>query len=351
MHVEPKRSIDLETVRRLAVTKQRLNRVPVSAGKAQVLETFQALGCVQIDPIRVVAPSPELVLWSRLGVYDPADLDELLWQDRELFEYWAHAASIVLMDNFPIHRHQMAAFGTGDSAYSRKAQRWLEENKSTREEILKELADGPARSSLELETEADQLWHSTGWTNSQGVNHLLQLMWRKGEVAVGGRDGLRKHWTSGGRWYGSRLKADGISLEEAVDRSVRIAVQALGVATARHIENHFVRGFYPELEDSLRRHVTEGRLLPVEVAGTQAAEVWFVDPGDVDLIDRIQSGEWHGRTTLLSPFDNLTCDRDRSELLWNYDARSELYVPKKDRVYGHYVIPILFHDRLAGRID
>ena len=134
----------------------------------------------------------------------------------------------------------------------------------------------------------------------------------------------------------------------------RVADLALGVATERHIQKHFTRFMYPNLKAVLARLQKEGVVEEVEVLDAEGApfpERWFVHAGDLPLLERLQAGEWEPRTSLLSPFDNLICDRDRTELLWNFLYRAEFYTPKEKRVYGFYALPILHGEELIGRVD
>jgi uncharacterized protein len=132
--------------RRLAVQAQCLAGARYSPDAQGALAVTQQLGCLQLDPINAVARSPLLVLWSRLGWYDPAVLDGLLWQERRFFEYWAHCAAIVLTEHYPLHAYQMervrARTGRGD--WHRRYYAWLEANAELRAALLAELdANGP----------------------------------------------------------------------------------------------------------------------------------------------------------------------------------------------------------------
>src|SRR6266851_7196999 len=104
-------------VRRLAILRQHLTAQRLPATPEGILQTVQELGCLQLDPISVVARSHTLVLWNRIGKYDPAHLDTLLWKDRALFEYWAHQASIVLTEEYPIFSSMIRTFGHGKSVW------------------------------------------------------------------------------------------------------------------------------------------------------------------------------------------------------------------------------------------
>lgn len=138
--------ISPQSARRLAVTKQSLAGAFEAPGPETILDVIRTLGCLQVDPISVVAPTQAVVLWSRLGTYDRADLDDLAWSRRALFLYWAHAASLVLTEDFPIHQFRMRRWGRGDSGWERKTRAWMADNASLRRHVLSELRRrGPLR--------------------------------------------------------------------------------------------------------------------------------------------------------------------------------------------------------------
>ena len=135
------RTISKTTARRLAVTRQRLaGDLPEPTPEA-MLDVVRDLGCLQLDPISAIARSHLLVLWSRLGVYDPADLDRLLYEDCQLFEYWAHVASIVLTEEYPVHHWRMRNYVSTDfgNPWSKRVHDWITENQALHDFILAEL--------------------------------------------------------------------------------------------------------------------------------------------------------------------------------------------------------------------
>src|SRR5690242_1601346 len=159
------RSLSLMLARRLILTCQRLaGPLPVVTSDT-MLDVIRDIGCLQLDPLNVVARSHLLVLWSRLGSYDPALLGTLLWQERRLFEYWAHAASIVLTQDYPIHQMRMRSHGKGSDSWSQQVSAWMQQNETLRISILSALQQrGPLRS-RDFEDPIQVAWRSSGWTD------------------------------------------------------------------------------------------------------------------------------------------------------------------------------------------
>jgi hypothetical protein len=348
------RTLTPAVARRLALVTQHLAGPPHPTTAAGLLDLVKALGCLQLDPISVVARSHLLVLFSRLGAYDPAGLDALLWGERSLFEYWAHCASIVPTADYPYHRPMMERYGTGDSAYARRLMAWVTENDGLRRQILERLEREGPLGSKHFEAESVSGWASTGWTAGRNVSRMLDYLWIKGEIMVAGRAGLQKQWDLAERCLPAWTPRAGLPERELVRRAAQRSLRALGVARPRHIEQHFIRGRYPGLKAALAELAAEGLILPVAVrdeAGGAWPGPWYVHVADLALLDRLAAGEWEPRTTLLSPFDNLICDRQRAAQLFGFDFRIEIYVPKERRRYGYYVLPILHGDRLIGRLD
>ncbi len=328
--------LSLEQARRLAVRSQHLAgpRNPQNSdgtGTDGMRRVLRGLRVLQIDPVNVVARSHLLVLWSRLGTFDRDDLEALLWRERWLFEYWAHAASIVLTEDYPIQRHDAPVPVTVESRQKRD---WLAANEDFRRYILDCLRDRGPLPGDALEDRAAVSWTSTGWTSGRNVERMLDILWKQGVVMVAGRDGLRRLWG-----LADFPDAEDLPREAVVARAAGHALRALGVARARDIERHFTIGRYPGLD--LER---AGWARPVRVAG--GSEQWWVHQDVLSLLDE----EWRPRTTLLSPFDNLICDRERTERLWGFTYRNEMYVPKHKRRFGCYVMPVLAGERLVGRV-
>ncbi len=348
------RTISLTDARRLAVTKQRLAEPRLPNDKDGILEAVRSIGCLQLDPISAVAPNHLLILWSRLGNYDVRDLETLRWEERKLFEYWAHAASIVQMEDFPLHEWVMRGKPTGESGemLGRQSQ-WMEENKEFREYVLRELRERGPLQSKDFEDESRSGWESSGWTGGRNVSRMLDHLWVRGEIFVSARKGGQRLWDLAERVLPDWTPHRELSAREATEIAAERSLRMLGVGTSKHIAYNYTRYRYPHLQEVLRGYEREGRIERVAVAdeGKALPGIWYIHKEDIPLLAQIEAGEWQPRTTLLSPFDNLIADRSRIETLFDYRFRIEIYVPKHLRQYGYYVLSILHGDRIIGRID
>ena len=286
-----------EEARRIAVRAQALD------GSAKgVLDTVRRLGRLQLDPISTVAPPQRLVLWSRLGsAFDPDELERLLWEERQLFEW---NAFIWPIEALPMIRARMARPNRGKYAWERRSRDFLAANRKFRRHLLKELeANGPLLS-RELADHSIAGWASDGWWGSRNVAVMLEILHGLGEVAIVGRRSNHRLWDLAERWY---PETEVLSHEEAERELEELRFRTLGVRLTKDGE-------------------------------------WEAHPDARD-------GPVPDRVTLLSPFDRLIHDRDRTEALFGFRYRLEMYVPKAKREYGYYVLPLLVGDELVGRAE
>lgn len=327
-----------ETARRLCVQGQLLS-LP---RPRTIEEVVHKLGMVQMDPTAVVARTEHLVLFSRLGrKFRVADLERLLWRERRLFEYWVH---IVPAADHAIHRESMRRYPEGPRKHLKSRARvraFLKANAGFRRYVLRALEErGPLRA-RELEDRAVMHWRAGGWNDERGrsVSMLMDLLWHKGEVMIAGRDGQQRLWDLAER----RLPAAGDRLApgEVARRITERQLRARGVATANQIGWAF-DGRAPGFERALRALVKEGIAVPARIEGL---------PGDWYVHGELLGRPFRPRTVLLSPFDDLVSHRAHTEALFDFFFRLEIYVPKAQRRWGYFVLPILHGDRLIGRMD
>ena len=338
-------NLSLQDARRIAIRAQRLAGPRPPATAEGLMHIARSIRVIQIDSIAVAgAPTQYLVPFSRLGPYDRAILDRLVFVDRRLFHYLAHAASLVLTEDFPIFATTMRPYSKRTDKWALRAAEWMEANARLRQQVLNAIRRrGPLRS-RDLEDTATEHWQSSGWTAGRNVNQMLERLWVEGEITVVGRDGNQRLWDLANRWFPAWTPRKRLSAKARSDRAVELSLKALGVATERQVYEHFTRWAYDDLKGSVQRLVDRGDVLPATMGGRRG---FYLHRDHVDH----KGAPWSGRTVLLSPFDNLIADRKRTKLFFDFDFGIEIYVPAAKRKRGYYALPILSGDRLIGSAD
>jgi uncharacterized protein YcaQ len=345
------RTVSIPTVRKLNIIKQHLDDTPPPT----LLETFRDLACIQLDPISHVARTHELVLWSRVGKYDEAELEKLRFDDFHVFEYWAHAASMVLTEDYPLFDYYMRRYPRGHSNYAKQLNEWVQERTELKDHILKTLSEAGKLSTRHIESVYPTEKHHTGWSSGRDVNRMMEYLWTSGQVIVAGRNRTERLWGVADQHLPEWTPRHELTPDQITEQAIIKAIKALGIATEPQIKRHFTRGRYTNSGKILAKLVKNQTITPINVLSDEGQALWktpaYIHNDDLALLERVEQGEFAPRTVLLSPFDNLICDRERTEQLWRFYYRIEIYVPKAQRVYGYYVLPILQGDRLVGRID
>ncbi|HET8562076.1 MAG TPA: crosslink repair DNA glycosylase YcaQ family protein [Marmoricola sp.] len=311
-----------EQARRIAVRAQLLD-VPRPTG---LLETVRHLAHLQIDLTAHVAPSADLVCWSRLGsAYSPADLDALRTEG-SLVEF---LGMLRPGEDIGLFRASMLAWpGPDPRDYQIAHSEWLRTNDACRQEILQVLRSEGPLPARDLPDTCVESWASSGWTNGRNVMKLLELMERGGEVAVSSREGRERLWDLAERVYPDSVV---VPAEEARIARDHRRLAALGIARPR--------GPRCSIEGSDAGRAGE----PAVVEGVRGT--WQVDPRYLE--DR----PFAGRAALLSPLDRLVFDRKRMTDLFGFDYQLEMYKPEPKRKWGYWAMPILYGDRLVGKLD
>jgi uncharacterized protein len=345
--------LTIEEARRLAIVKQRLGAKQPKPTFAGIRDVARDLRAIQIDPINVVDRTQNLVVRSRLGNFDRKLLDRLTWKEKFLFTYWAHAASFVLTEDLPLHRYRMKSAYSADAEWTRRAKAWMETNRKLRDHILRTLKrKGPLRA-RDIEDISAESWQSSGWTAERNVDRMLSMLWVTGKILITGREGIERVWDLTTRWLPEWAPKGTMTERQVVDTAAQLSLKALGVGTPQHIKEHFIRGDYPGLPQALDRLEKKQLVHRARITGVDGRPLpgkWYLHCDDLALTKKLDATATP-RTTLLSPFDNLICDRKRTELLWDFHYRIEIYVPKAQRKFGYYSLPILHHDELIGRVD
>jgi hypothetical protein len=308
--------------RRIAVRAQLLDH----ARPAGLLDVVRQLTLLQIDPTAAIAPNADLVAWSRLGSsYSPAELSAAL-QNRALVEL---RAMIRPGEDLALYRAEMAEWpGSGElSEWQVNRGDWVRANDACRRDILSRLGSAGPLPSRELPDSCKVPWQSTGRTNNRNVTQLLESMVVRGEVAVAGRRGGDRLWDLAERVYRDE---PAVPADEALRIRNERRLGALGIA----------RGRGPACPVEPMDVGDTGE--PAVVEGVKGE--WRVDPSQLGR-------PFSGRAALLSPFDRLIHDRKRTTDLFEFDYQLEMYKPAAKRRWGYFALPVLYGDRLVGKLD
>jgi uncharacterized protein YcaQ len=306
-----------EQARRIAVRAQLLD----APRPTDLLAVVQRLTLLQLDPTAAIAPSADLVAWSRLGSsYQPAQLKQAVEEDRTLFELDALVR--------PMGDLGLYLAGAADRPSYDTTRAWLRDNDSFRQDILKLLGRSGPMSSRDIPDTAVVPWASSGWTNNRNVTQMLEVLMMRGEVAIAGRVGRQRLWDLPERVYPADVVVPSVEDANRFKNERRLA--ALGIARSKTAS----MPVEPiDVGDAGEPAVVEG------VKGE-----WRVDPVALGQ-------DFEGRTALLSPFDRIVHDRARAEELFDFEYTLEMYKPAAKRRWGYYALPILHHDRLVGKLD
>jgi uncharacterized protein len=330
-----------EAARRLLLAAQGLGSPPQRpATKDDVLDAIRRMGVLQIDSISVIARSPYLVLWSRIGAYDPVWLDELLAEGL-LFEYWSHAACFVPIEDYGLYRRLMLD-------KTDKTRVWMEAHPDALEHVLGHIRkEGPVRSAEFARTDGK----AGGWWEWKPEKRALEHLFAAGELMISHRENFHRVYDLRERVLANALPTweDAFApTEQEVRRALALkAVRALGVAVARWVPDYF-RTPKKGATSLLEELADEGSLLRARIEDEPA----YVHPENERLAGEVLSGRPPSSvTTLLSPFDPVVWDRARASDLFGFDYKIEVYTPTAKRRYGYYSLPILHDGALVGRLD
>jgi uncharacterized protein YcaQ len=303
--------------RRIAVRAQMLD----ARRPTDLLEVVRQLTFLQIDPTAAIAPSADLVAWSRLGPsYDPAQLKQAVEEDRTLFEL---DALIRPMSDLGLY-----LAGAADWPSYETTRAWIKDNDRFRRDILKLLRGSGPLMSRDVPDTCVVPWASSGWTNNRNVTQMLEILAMRGEIAIAGRVGRERVWDLPERVYPADVVVP--SVEEAGRLRNERRLASLGIAREK------TRAMPMEPTDVGKA----GEPAMVECVKGE----WRVDPAALDQ-------DFEGRTAFLSPFDRLVHDRVRAEELFDFEYTLEMYKPAAKRRWGYFALPILHGDRLVGKLD
>ncbi len=323
----PEVQLSRTDARRIAVRAQLLD----APQPTDLMDVVRRLAAVQVDLTTAVAPSADLVCWSRLGsAYRLGDLDDLFEQRTvvELRGFLRPAEDIALF------RDEMAQWPGVEPLrdWEMDIAEWVSANDECRLDILDQLESEAPLSARQLPDSCVVPWRSSGWTNNKNTQRMLDFMEARGEVAVAGRAGRERQWDLARRIFPD-VADELVPADEASEEQARRRLAALGIARAKAVE---APGEPNDVGPTGEAAVVDG------VRGQ-----WRVDPTQLDRL----SEPFTGRTVLLSPLDRLLFDRKRMTELFEFDYQLEMYKPAAKRRWGYWALPILHGDSLVGKVD
>ncbi|SSB94460.1 hypothetical protein SAMN04488697_101193 [Pseudomonas sp. 43mfcvi1.1] len=336
-------SFTLKQARRLALAAQGFDgrSPPASVQPSRLNRLIERLGVLQIDSVNALVRSHYLPLFSRLGHYNRDLLDQAAWSQgrrRTLFEYWGHEASLLPMSMYPLMRWRMSRASRGEGIYQQLA-RFGHERQDVIRRVLASVQEQGAIGAGSLSTRQDK---AGPWWDWSAEKHALEWLFAAGEVTVAGRRGFERLYDLPERVLPESILQQPLPDEAQAQRALLVhAAEALGIATEKDLRDYFrldpadSRARLADLEEA-------GDLLRCEVQGWKQPA--WCRPG-AKIPRKVAA------SALLSPFDSLVWERGRTERLFDFRYRLEIYTPAHKRVYGYYVLPFLHHERIAARVD
>ncbi|EHK56609.1 winged helix-turn-helix domain-containing protein [Allomesorhizobium alhagi] len=335
-----KETISRAMARRIALAAQGFaDKRPASAiGRRHLSKVLARTGLLQIDSVSVVVRAHYMPLFSRLGSYDRGLLDGAAsGRKRMLFEYWAHEASLLPVETWPLMRWRMDRAANNEGIYGRLAQFGRERADLIEETYRKVAADGPVAAS-----DIDGAKGSGGWWGWSDEKHAFEWLFWAGRITTASRRGFERLYDLPERVIpGAIFESPAPEPADAHRELLRISARALGIATIGDLRDYF-RLSPADVKDRVPELVESGELLPVSVKGWKQQAYLHKDA----RVPRKVSAR-----ALLAPFDPLVFERSRAERLFDFHYRIEIYTPAEKRRFGYYVLPFLLGDTIVARVD
>jgi uncharacterized protein YcaQ len=340
--VEGTVEVSLRDARRMALAAQgfatKRPRPGSRIDRRHFRRVLDQLGTVQLDSVNVVTRSHELVFFSRLGPYDRAALTRWLWSSREVFEYWGHEASL-----HPVARHPLFGWRMADGHRWDGVRTTGDGSPDLVKQVLDEVVSRGPLTTSEIEARGPGRQRTESWWGWTDHKRIIEYLFWSGQVTATRRGAFERVYLLPSQWLPDAVLAGGPVAERDAQRELLlVAAQAVGIGTAGDLADYY-RINRPRAAALVDELAEEGQLVRATVDGWRQPA--FFLPGTHLPRRRMR------HRALLSPFDSLIWERQRTERLWDFLYRIEIYVPRPKRVHGYYVLPFLLDEALVGRVD
>ena len=340
--------LSITAAKEMLLAAQGIKERPTVPGcKADCLAAIRRMGLLQIDTISVIARSPYLVLWSRVGDYRPCWLEELLTEGA-LFEYWSHAACFLPIEDFAIYRRRMLEYADGDT--------YLNGRDAAHREAIRRVLERVREQGAVRSADFEAVDKRAGtWWDWKPEKSALEHLFNAGVLMIARREGFQRVYDLQERVMPAWDEARTLSREEGQKALILKAVRALGVARPKWLSTYFPdylrsRTGARDIRAALDAAMRTGEVHAVSVEGW--GEPAYVHRDNLPLMEQATDGTLRSTvTTLLSPFDPIVSDRARALELFGFAYRIEIYTPAPKRRYGYFSLPILHRGNLVGRLD
>jgi uncharacterized protein YcaQ len=330
------RRVSLDAARRIALGAQGFGQA-APVGRVDVRHfrrVMNRIGLVQLDSVNVCVRTHYMPFYSRLGPYDPAALDTWLNSSGEHFEYWAHEAAVLPVEHYPLWRWKMERMRPW-----RRAEALLEAHPELLDDVLRQVRENGPLTVRDLDAPAAR---TEAWWGYGPGKVALEVLFANGKISALRTGNFGREYDLPERLLPAAVIAtDALGEEEAHRELLVTATKHHGIGTLHDIADYF-RLNVPTSRPIIESLASEGRIIEVEVPGWKGPV--YMDP------DAVRPRSISG-TTLLSPFDPVVWYRERTERLFGFRYRIEIYVPEPDRVFGYYVLPLMVDGALVGRVD
>jgi uncharacterized protein YcaQ len=301
-------------------------------------KVLDQLATVQLDSVNVLTRSHELIFFARLGPYDRAALTKWLWSSREVFEYWGHEASL-----HPVVRHPLFAWRMADGHRWSGVRSAGEGFPQLVEEVLGEVVERGPLTTGEIEARGPGRQRTEAWWGWTDHKRVIEYLFWSGQVTATRRGAFERVYLLPSQWLPTEVLAHPPVDEAAAQRQLLlVAAKAIGIGTAGDLAD-YSRINRPRAAVLVNELADEGQLVRATVDGWRQPAFFLPDT-------HLPRRRMRNRA-LLSPFDSLIWERQRTERLWDFTYRIEIYVPRPKRTYGYYVLPFLLDEELVGRVD
>ncbi|MBX2832772.1 MAG: winged helix DNA-binding domain-containing protein [Rhodospirillales bacterium] len=309
--------------------------------KRRIMKAIRKTNMLQVDSVNVLTRAHYMPIFSRLGVYDPALLDDIVWgkaRDRKLFEYWGHEASMIPVEDYPLYRWRMEDAKSGMGTWGRIA-RIQREKPDLIKGILDHIEREGAVGSSDLEDKGESRSEWWGWSDTKTA--MEYLFWSGQVTALKRRNSFERVYDLPHRIIGDIANDPAPDRIDAQSDLICKGIGAMGIATEADLRKYF-RLPTQEVKTCLARLLEEGRLLRADVQGWKQAGY---------LCPNVNQRSRAKPTCLMVPFDPVMWERDRIERIFGFNYRIEIYVPAEKRQYGYYVLPFMLNGEFVARVD